>query len=173
MAYKPRENICENCHNIYLKFHKNSRFCNVSCAGIFNHRKRSLDPDYAELRERNAAHLREMNATLDRKAWSEKIGRSRRKKKEAPNNIFGCSSRTRVKILTRLEASCCVCGWKEDTPDLHHIDGKKIVDCDNHRNIALLCPNHHRLWHKGKIKRSDIKSFEEVHGSEWLKYYYG
>lgn len=175
MPYKRREATCqrEECAVTYMKGHAKQKYCTISCAVTTQHRMMKDSSDYVEYREKNAAHLRSMNANLDKKAWSEKIGKaSRRSKNVIPNNIFECSSRTRIKILARLDVSCCVCGWKEDTCDLHHIEGRNINDPHNHTNLTVLCPNHHRLCHKGKIPRESLKTVQELYGDAWKDVYY-
>ena len=99
------------------------------------------------------------------------------KHKKNPDNILELSTRTVQKILKRIaneiELGCCYCGWNEDVCDIHHINGKKIPDCNNHKNLTYLCPNHHRLAHKGKLDISKIKTIDEILPQNWLDYYYG
>ncbi len=71
-------------------------------------------------------------------------------------NILSLSSRTCQKILKRAKIKCAICGWDKTTLDIHHINGKKIEDPHNHKNLVSLCPNCHRLAHENKIEKSKL-----------------
>ncbi len=43
---------------------------------------------------------------------------------------------------------CKVCGWKEAERDMHLIVPRLLEK----ENAVSLCPNHHRLFHRGKLK---------------------
>ena len=73
-------------------------------------------------------------------------------------SILSVSKRTSSKILKRLHLGCCVCGWKEGSCDIHHIDGRKVENPDRHENLTLLCPNHHRMYDRKLIARKEISS---------------
>ncbi len=103
---------------------------------------------------------------------SKKVGISTKSGKKI-ESILHCSRRTMTKILKRLGISCCVCGWKEGTIDIHHILGKKVIDPDDHKNLAPLCPNHHRLLHEKKLAKEQVKSLYEILPENWQDYYYG
>lgn len=170
MAYKPREASCEYCKTGFMKKAATQRFCSIRCSNFIYSNNRS-----EEYKKKNAEQLRKFSA--ERKgdsSWAKKIGNSpkRRKRSVAPANIYDCSSRTRVKILKRLGVKCSKCGWHRATCDIHHIQGRKIEDANNHSNLTVLCPNHHREFHEGLISRSDIKSFEEEYGNVWLDHYF-
>lgn len=40
-----------------------------------------------------------------------------------------------------LKNECAMCGWKESICDIHHISTTEII---------VLCPNHHRILHRGR-----------------------
>jgi len=61
-------------------------------------------------------------------------------------------------VIDRMKSSCSRCGWEECTCDIHHINGKKIVDPDCIFNLCILCPNCHREFHRGLIKKEDLVS---------------
>lgn len=67
---------------------------------------------------------------------------------------------------------CSRCGWDEAIGDLHHIEGRKIENPHKHENLSYLCPNCHRLFHTGKIKKDEIKTFEKQFGDIWKDYYF-
>jgi len=72
-----------------------------------------------------------------------------------------------------LNIGCSICGWNEGRCDIHHIKGKKIKNADDHKNLILLCPNHHRLVHENKINIDNYKNIQETLGDSWKKYYFG
>jgi DNA-directed RNA polymerase subunit RPC12/RpoP len=79
--------------------------------------------------------------------------------------------RTVGKILKRMNIGCSNCGWKKSTGDIHHINGKKIKDYNNHKNLCYLCPNCHRLVHNKKIYKENLISLDIFIGNKW-KYFY-
>lgn len=87
-------------------------------------------------------------------------------------NIYDCSSRTTRKILTRLNLQCSICGWDKGICDIHHINGKKIENPDNHDNLSYICPNCHRLIHENKIKKKDIPLLCNTLPKNWRDFYY-
>ena len=51
--------------------------------------------------------------------------------------------------------SCAYCGFNEFV-EVHHIKPRKGGGRDEPNNLILLCPNHHRLVHKGVISEQDL-----------------
>jgi len=94
------------------------------------------------------------------------------KRRDSIDTIFKMSSRTRTKLLQRMGKGCSRCGWNEAPCDLHHIHGRKIKDPNSEKNLTLLCPNCHRLFHTGKINEKDVLTLEE-YLPDWKDYYYG
>jgi len=47
---------------------------------------------------------------------------------------------------------CSLCGWDKTTCDIHRIMSGKMGGKYKKDNIIILCPNCHRLIHKGLIK---------------------
>ena len=72
-----------------------------------------------------------------------------------------------------MNLGCCVCGWKDGSCDIHHINGKKISNFDLHFNLTYLCPNHHRLAHENKLKKEEMISLDVFLPENWKDYYYG
>lgn len=89
-----------------------------------------------------------------------------------PQTLLDLSPRTKKKILQRLNIGCSRCGWNEAPCDLHHIDGRKIINPDHHSNLTHICPNCHRLFHTGKIGRSDVQTLEQQVGEKWKDFYF-
>jgi hypothetical protein len=77
-----------------------------------------------------------------------------------------------MKRLIRYEnIGCSNCGWNEAVGDIHHINGKKIKNFDDHTNLCYLCPNCHRLVHSNMLKKEELLSIENQFGNIWQKYY--
>lgn len=95
--------------------------------------------------------------------------------KTAPDSIRKVSKKTRRKILRRLmeheNLGCSRCGWDKAIGDLHHIEGRDIENPDKQENLSYLCPNCHRLVHKGKVEKEKLVSFDDQLGNSWKKYY--
>lgn len=168
---------CLECKQIFLTLEKRSKFCSHRCSAIYGNRRR--DPPTEE-------HKRKVSQSL-KAYWKnnpDKIRRGEIASKNAakgtkgkynrkPKNIYNLSSRTRRKIMQRLNTKCCRCAWGEGSCDIHHFYGRKGNDPHNHSKICCICPNCHRLVHEGKVSRKELKSFEEQFGDKWLEYYYG
>ena len=169
-----KEKICLECGNKYKNRDKRSKFCGKSCSSRYNNLKRTLPSmeqrlsvskslkiywNRTEKRMERAVKLREERANRHLK----------RKVCRKPNNIFEISSRTMQKILIRLDMSCVRCQWNESTCDIHHI----VPGNNAHKHLIYLCPNCHRLAHRGKINERDYPNLLEQVGELWRKYYYG
>ena len=190
--------ICENleCNKEFITKDKRQRFCSMRCSGIANiynkerknsnefKNKMSLiiknkfkdDKDYSKRVSDGLKRYYKNNPDKIRKGsiQSKSVGNSTKGKyKKEPNNIFELSNRTRVKIIRRLNLSCCLCGWNEEICDIHHIEGRKIKDCHNHKNLTVLCPNCHRLAQSNKIDRSKLITLDIIIGNKWIEMYYG
>lgn len=102
------------------------------------------------------------------------VGRTVRKKlHKAPEKLADVSSRTISRILSRMGIGCSNCGWNKSTCDIHHIKGRKIKDPHNHDNLAVLCPNCHRLAHTGMIPVESLIPLSRYIGEGWRDHYYG
>jgi len=60
-----------------------------------------------------------------------------------------------AKLNKEFDHTCMVCGWDKATCDAHHIIPKFKGGKDK-ENTILLCPNCHRLAHKGLLQDEDI-----------------
>jgi len=91
--------------------------------------------------------------------------------------ITELSRRTVSKIINRMlidnKISCSICEWNEGRGHIHHINGKKIKNPDNHKNLTYVCPNHHTLIHENKIKKEDLINLQTQIGEKWRNYYLG
>lgn len=170
---KPKAYKCSECGSEFFSIEAKPKFCSRSCSSTSGSRNRG--PVSEETQEKMTAGLRKYWATqVKRKIEISEIGKnSQRGKRKQPKNLFNMSSRTREKVICRLNISCSVCGWAEARGDIHHIKGKKIDDPHDHSNLSYLCPNCHRLAHCKKLDPDLLVTFEEQVGDSWLKEYYG
>jgi endogenous inhibitor of DNA gyrase (YacG/DUF329 family) len=72
-------------------------------------------------------------------------------------NSLSFRSSVRVRFIDR----CAICGWDEDSNDICHIvptsqGGEHAVE-----NVVMLCPNHHRLFDRGKIPVETVRAARE------------
>lgn len=161
---------CERC-NVEIKNRPDrNRFCSKSCSSIG--------------RIKTKEHRENISAAV-KKAWLEKrevfssgsdhvkVTGAGTKTGRLIDNILNCSKRTYLKLIKRFELSCCICGWKEGTIDIHHINGRKIENPHSHSNLTPLCPNHHRLLHNGLLKKEDVISLDKILPENWQHEFYG
>lgn len=174
--------VCHQCGKdiaIINKYSKNKKFCNSSCAAIYNNARR--DPPTEEHKKKVSESLKKRYASDNPpkvkppKEQSILVGKSTKYKYKGLDikSIAECSSRTVSKILKRMNVGCSRCGWKEATCDIHHINGRKVDDPHNHKNLIILCPNCHRIVHNHKIDLSEYKTIYDLFGETWKDYYYG
>lgn len=173
---KPRKQKCKSCGVEFETVEKQAKFCSRSCSTAHNNRKRKPTTD---TRNKISKALKKQFATGERKQDKEKlslaVGESTKGKfrENYPETILALSKRTVAKILKRLNIGCSICGWKEGSCDIHHINGRKIENCDAHENLCILCPNHHRLAHQKKITKETLINFKVMIGERWKEFYYG
>tara|TARA_Y100000034_G_C6906169_1_gene420560 strand:- start:3668 stop:4216 length:549 start_codon:yes stop_codon:yes gene_type:complete len=177
------EKTCLHCGKEFTvtTMEKRKKFCTRRCAALYNNanRKPFSEEQKSEISSKISNSLKEYwknNPDKIRKGeeQAKAVAKGTRGKyKRQPKSIMSLSSRTRSKIMQRLKAECCVCGWKEGTCDLHHINGKKIDNPHSHSNLCCVCPNHHRLIHENNVDESELKTFEEQFGDLWVEFYYG
>jgi len=175
---KPVILICSHCHCEYKTTDKNRKYCSRSCAVKVNNTKKL--PPSNEQREKVSQSLKAFFAAHPERIkkgsqQAEAVGKSTRGKYrwKKPDSILELSSRTVSKILLRLNLPCSRCGWAEAICDLHHVKGRKISNCNNHNNLTYICPNCHRMAHRGKIDPESFIPISIYIGDKWKIYYYG
>lgn len=119
----------------------------------------------------------------DRIAVSKRVGGQKLRKEKVSsrhhasiiiNNTAGLRYFSEVCYKTYLQ-ECAICGWKESTLDVHHVNGNRHTD-NSPENLCYLCPNHHRMVNNGVISQSDIvlardgKKLPHVIDIEWVTY---
>jgi len=170
---------CKNCEEDFI-IHKGNKlnvFCSMSCSTTFNNKLRGKPTD--ETKQKVSLSLKKYRKEHPDKFpsginHSKKIGMATKNKyNDIINSIMDVSSRTASKILKRLDLGCCICGWKDGTCDIHHINGRKIQNPDSHDNLTYICPNHHRLIHLNKISKKDLIPLSKYLPLNWTDSYYG
>ena len=187
---------CLECNEEFTPKREVQVFCGKRCAGLYGARKynESITPEKKQLRKKKAEALwedpeyREKTTSNMKKYFEENpdkiprgeklskaVGKSTKGKyrKKPPESILELSKRTISKVLRRLDIGCSRCGWSEEICDVHHINGKKIPDPDNHKNLTYICPNCHRLAGKGKIPKEELITLDSYIGDKWKEFYYG
>ena len=171
--------ICKECNNEF-EIHRNNRrniFCSSSCAAKYNNkfRKPVSDETRKLLSASMKKHYIEHPEAIRRgDEQSKLVGQAiKGSTGKIPKSIMELSKRTITKLLKRLNIACSRCGWKESTCDIHHINGKKIPNYDNHNNLTIICPNCHRLVHTHKIKKEELVPLSTQLKEDWLDMYYG
>lgn len=157
---------CLNCEKELKKKRYKTKFCNSSCSATFNNKNRTMSNEHKE-------RLKKI-ITESEIPWSKIVGISTKGKyKKNIKSILELSSKTVQKIIKRLNLGCSKCGWNEGTCDIHHINGRKIDNPDNHENLSLVCPNCHRLVHENKIKKESLITLKTFLPDNWKDCYYG
>jgi len=159
-----------NTVSIKLKTYPDKLGCKV-CSNIFNPSHSREICCSKECKRQNKINGN-LSRSKEQKSLSGAKG-SRGKYKRNPESILDLSARTISKILVRLNLGCSRCGWNEASGDIHHIHGRKITNPDDHSNLTYLCPNCHRLFHRGKIGSNDVVSLDIYIGDKWKDFYYG
>lgn len=187
--------VCPVCGINFETENKKKKCCTRACAGkstIPFQRKRTdaekreqssqLKKRYAEdptYKDRISAGVKAARAKNPEKfsRGPEHIRRAgeatKGKYNKSPKSILSLSKRTISKIMGRLNVGCSVCGWKEAVCDIHHINGRKCENADDHDNLAYVCPNCHRLCHTGLIPKEKIVNLRDFIGDLWKDYYFG
>jgi hypothetical protein len=168
--------ICKNCEKEFLLTNNNRNcvFCSRSCSATFNGKKGNMPQEQRDKITKSLKNYYLLNPVtkVSKKVQSKKVGNAVKTGKLL-KNIYSCSSRTTKKIIERFNLKCCICGWNESTCDIHHINGRNIEDCHNHNNLTILCPNHHRLVHNGKLDKNELVSLDIILSENWNEFYYG
>jgi len=171
--------VCRNCLCDFETTIIEQEFCSSSCTATFNQTGKRLSDKHKNsiseaLKEKYKGKI---FSDEERKILSLAVGSYTKGKFKSGhiNSIWDGSSRTRLKILKRLNCStvCVSCGWDKDECDVHHIRGRKIENPHAHSNLILLCPNCHRLVHKGKLSLLGLKTLEDLFPSNWKDMYFG
>lgn len=172
--------ICKECQKKFKTIWRNI-FCSQHCSAVFHNRNR-LPPTEEQRKKVSESLKKYWNEHPEKKGkdcrgeeYVKFIGSFTKGKFKGRfiESILSVSKRTSSKIIKRINLGCCICGWKEGSCDIHHIDGRKIFNPDNHENLTLLCPNHHRLFHEKKISKENVIPLSKYFPKNWRDLYYG
>lgn len=169
---------CKNCKSPYSSYSKNRIYCTKSCAAKFNNKNRKNWPEGWKLKisqKLKMHYIQNPKKIMCGEKHSENVGKFTvgKYKGTSIESILDVSKRTASKILKRLNIGCCICGWKEASCDIHHINGRKIENPNGHWNLTCVCPNHHRMYHNNKLKKEDFIPLAKYFPEDWKKKYYG
>ena len=99
------------------------------------------------------------------------------KKHNRPHNkeakfILDYSKRTVTKILKRSGHGCEICGWNDETCDIHHITPVSKGGTNEHDNLIIVCPNCHRKCHNNRFSEDFLRS-KSIKNTfkDWKTYY--
>lgn len=161
--------ICLNCNKSLEGGQK--LFCGRSCAATFNNSRRSHS---SETRAKISASLKaywQRKGVLsdEEKKARKKRGTKIQEKRSSLTRLYDLGSRTRKKMLKRMGLTkCVVCGWDKATCDVHHINGRG----DEHGNLIILCPNHHRIAEEGNLELSAYPTLADILPENWRDFYH-
>lgn len=165
--------VCPNCLNSFTPKDKRNSFCSQSCSSLFHSGKAFERLSHSYICDKCAvAFTTKYKIRNGRKAHCPSCAaliRTRPQDPETLGSIYQISSRTRRKVLQRLEIGCSACGWSEALGDLHHIIPKQEGGEDSDENLTYVCPNCHRKAHSGL--EVPFKTFKEQVGDSWKAYY--
>ena len=169
------QKTCKNCKNKFETNDKRRIFCCRSCSTVFNNTGSEKSENTKQKISESLKSFHEENPIPESKKakhqeWAAGFTKGKFK---SPKSILEVSSRTVSKIFKRLNVGCSQCGWNETACDIHHIDGRKIKDADNHKNLTYLCPNCHRKCHVGLLKKDDLINLNDYIGDKWKDFYFG
>jgi len=171
---------CKYCGNDFNVDSKTKRkiFCNSSCSASYNNKKRGkLSDEHKKRISKSVKNIWDENPETFNcfgDKHSKSVGKTTKGKyRKTVNSILELSKRTITKLIKRMDLGCSNCGWNITTCDIHHINGRKIDDCDNHNNLSLLCPNCHRMAHGGHLEKKNIIPLSKHLPDNWKDYYYG
>lgn len=85
-------------------------------------------------------------------------------------DFLDLSTRTIQKIVKRAGLNCSICGWDEDSLDIHHIQLRSKGGTNELSNLVCLCPNCHRKAHSRKISIDRLQQVS-MKDFDWQRYY--
>lgn len=165
---------CINCGNVLTKRHQ-KKFCSSACAAKVNNKNRKVSEEQKEKVSISLKNHYKINKPRSSGLEHAKlVGASTKGKyKKEVNSILEASTRTVAKIVKRLQLKCCICGWDEESIDIHHIIPRRMGGTDLHDNLTPLCPNHHRLADRQKINSDKFVTLTTLLGPNWKDLYFG
>lgn len=176
MRKNPINKSCLHCKQSFKTLDYKKIFCTRKCSATYNNKNRIITEDIKKKISQGVKkyHQNKVWTQEEKDKFSLAVGKSTKgRHNNKPKSILELSLRTAVKIMKRLKVGCSFCGWNETTCDIHHINGRKCQDPDNHKNLTYVCPNCHRKCHMGLIKKEELINLENYVGEKWKEFYYG
>jgi len=151
---------CKNCGKVITvrrSDHNRGQalFCSRACSGYHNNTKRkNLDLTCAICGgsfKSKCSHAKYCSTSCRRHMYVSRAKKDRDRGKYR----YHLSKKIRDKYGA---LSCFICGWQESTCDVHHIVPRSKGGTDEDSNMTVVCPNHHRMIHQGKVNVNNIKT---------------
>lgn len=138
---KTHQFTCMHCGFTFSSKDKRRKYCTSTCAAQYNNKNRENWPDgwRSKISDGLKKYFIENPEKRNRgKKHSERVGTYTKGKYHGNTikSILDVSKRTISKILKRLDIGCCICGWKEASCDIHHINGRKIENADDNMRVS-------------------------------------
>ena len=143
---KTIQKTCITCSNTFMadpREHKrgNAKYCSISCGA--KNRATKAKTINSVCTYCNTSFL---SGSKEAKYCSNSCKLKSYRKNQITNEF---ATKSLQRILSHLP--CELCGWDATTRDVHHIvpvsqGGKNTLD-----NVIVVCPNHHRMYHKHLI----------------------
>lgn len=166
--YLKEPNFCEQCNEPLSYEKRNGKFCNRTCAAIYNGSKFPKRKKIDRTKEcLNCKTLTSNNKFCSSSCYSE-FYKKQKKKKDFKLIPEGKQRNTKVLkkyLIEKFGEKCMICGWSERNIftqkipiEMHHKDGNG--ENNNEENLQLLCPNHHSLTstYRNNLGRSTRKN---------------
>lgn len=152
---KTIQKICKWCNNEFLADPREinrggAKFCNLTCSANYTNLYREPINKICKFCERSYT-TKSKTSLYCSKTCSNKARRARAVKAGNKYTNKSLLQRRVIKLLTSENFKCFICGWQEASCDIHHIIPRSSGGSDNFDNLAVLCPNHHRLADQGKL----------------------
>lgn len=77
-----------------------------------------------------------------------------------PSNIEGTKNYQNI-AFQHYQYKCIFCDWSESSLDVNHLDGNRYTN-NSSCNLSILCPNHHRKFTDGLLKKEEIVKAREL-----------
>ena len=145
---KKIEKTCLTCNNTFIadiREHNrgNAKYCSLSCSAKNTNKNKNNKNINSICKYCNTSFL---SGSKEAKYCCTSCKLKSYRKNQITNEF---ATKSLARILNHLP--CEICGWNETTRDIHHIipvskGGKNTLD-----NVIVVCPNHHRMYHKHLI----------------------
>ena len=171
--YKKKLKTCLCCGKTLSK--GQHKFCSNSCSAKYNNVRRKIDP-INRLTKRicvvcGKEFICSKHIKID-KCKCDDCKKHHRPYTKKTKFLLDYSKRTVMKILKRAGRGCEICGWNEESCDVHHITPKSKGGSDENSNLIIVCPCCHRMCHNNRFTEDFLrsKSIENTF-KDWKDFY--